>query len=80
MRISHVEIRCEDDPELAPYRHERMVETVRCPFGAFHGIQSVRRTINELMAAPLVSLNVHGVIQCAVPDGLNMFVVNEAER
>ncbi len=80
LRICRLEVRAEDDAALQAYRNERLMEVVKCPHGAFHGTQAVRRMLNALLVPSLQRLDTHGILQSAEIDRLNLFVVGEAER
>ena len=80
LHISHIEIRTEDDPEVAPYRHERQIESVTCCYGKFHGVTALKGLVNDLMVEPLARLHSHGLIACDQPKLLNTVLVNEANR
>ncbi len=80
LRIAHIEIRAEDDPEVAPYRHERQIETILCPQGTFHGVAGLKKQVNDLLTAPMQRLHEHGIIACSQAHLLNVFMLNEADR
>lgn len=77
--IAHIEMRAEDDPELAPYTHQRQIDIVVCPQGTYSGIQTVRRHLNSLMEFSLQKLHSSGMVQCSNPHDVNFLVVREAE-
>jgi ERCC4-related helicase len=78
--IAHVELRAEDDPELAPYTHQRQIEVVVCQQGAYNGIQAVRKHINSLMNFALGKLLAHGMVDCSSAQEVNFLHLKEAER
>jgi len=78
--IAHIELRCEDDPELQPYTHQRQIDIVVCEQGAYNGIQAVRKLLNDLMAVHLRKLQEFGILQCDNPSELNFLLIQEAER
>lgn len=78
--ISHIELRLEDDPELAPYTHQRQIDVVVCGQGSYHGIQSVRKYIDSLLDILIQKLAEFGIIDCASAQELSFLIVKEAER
>lgn len=79
LHIANVEIKCEDDKELAPYRHERLIETVICS-DAQSGSKSTKEHINSLIKIPLTVLNHHSIVDCSIPSNLNVYVLQDAEK
>lgn len=72
-------MRCEDDPELQPYTHQRQIDIIPCDQGAYSGIQAVRRYINTLLEAPLMKLRSYGLLQCHSAQDLNILFIKDAE-
>ena len=43
LRIERIEVRAEDDPDIAPYVHEKQIEFVKCEKGIETVVQSVKK-------------------------------------
>ena len=43
LRIEHIEVRSEDDPDIAPYVHEKQIEFIKCEKGAETVLQTVKK-------------------------------------
>jgi ERCC4-related helicase len=80
LHIAHVELRTEDDPDLKSFRHEKLLEVVHCSEGEGSGKIMIKKEIDEIIMAPLSVLNAHSIIDCRVPNNLNIFAVKDAER
>ena len=70
----------EDDKELAPYRHERLIETIICNGDLQSGSKSTKEHINSLIKIPLTALNHHSIVDCTIPSNLNIYVLQDAEK
>jgi ERCC4-related helicase len=80
LHISHVEMRCEEDNELAPYIHHRLLETVLCECDPTAEPKFVTEQLIELMKAPLRVLHAHGMTTCDNANNLNIFVIADVEK
>lgn len=73
-------MRTEDDPELLPYTHQRQIDIVVCPQGAYSGIQVVRKHLNGLMDFSLTKLRTHGIVEGGISaHDVNVLVLKDAE-
>ena len=43
LRIEHIEVRTEDDQDIAPYVHEKQIEFVMCEKGAGTAMQTIKK-------------------------------------
>lgn len=80
LRISRIELRTEDDPDVAPFVHHKDVEVVRCEEAVVSGPQQIRDELHGLLARPLADLQAHGLVVCATPQSLNRLVLREIEE
>ena len=73
-------MRCEEDTELAPYIHHRLLETILCESNPTAEPKFVAEQINELMRSPLRVLHDNGITTCDNANNLNIFVIQDAEK
>ena len=43
LRIERIEVRAEDDPDIAPYVHEKQIEFIKCEKGTETAVQTVKK-------------------------------------
>ncbi len=80
LRIANVEVRTEDDPEIAPYRHDREIETVKVAEGGVASIKdAVKQELVELMRPVSRRLYDNRILSVDNPKNLNVFAIEEAE-
>ena len=82
LRIEHMEVRHENDPELERFRHDRLVETVAVSEGGHASMlkELDMELLNELMRPVVLQLVAHGMLSSDSPQNVNMFAVEEALR
>lgn len=80
LKIQHVEVRCEDDPDVSQYAHLRQMEIVKCDSGPMQARIALRSLINRVINNPLKRLTTYGVANDLDLESLNNFTLNEAER
>ena len=57
LKIEHIEVRAEDDPELAPFVHDKQVEIVMAEKGCESFMQSLKKELNEVgHTNPIITL------------------------
>jgi ERCC4-related helicase len=87
LHISHIEVRSEDDLDIAPYTNDKLVETIKCnQFAGASGSGTGSNTsvdMKQLLTSifrPIVGIcNQHQILTCANPAYLNGMIVQEAE-
>lgn len=81
LHIAHIEVRTEDDEDVAPYVHDRHIEVLKC---ANHQPASVsqilRHEIHSAMEEPLSILRVNQLIICSNVSFVNNMMVDEVAR
>lgn len=80
LRIAHIEIRTEEDPALAPYVNDRLIETIRCEPGCKGHDQMIKKALMNLCRGALNTLQEHSIVHFNNPANLNFVVVEEAAR
>ncbi len=81
MKIAQIEVRTEDDPDVAPYVCQRQIEIVKCDsVKPTNPTQTIREDIYKLMEAPLNVLLVHRLVTVNSPSFLNLHMIIEVER
>ena len=57
LRIERIEVRAEDDPDIAPYVHEKQIEFIKCEKGGDTLLETARKvTLLPLFLLSLVTL------------------------
>eukprot|EP01038_Epipyxis_sp_PR26KG_P015145 gene15145-20398_t len=79
LRIAHIEIRTEDDPDIIQYKHNTQLEIVKCGAGVQQGITGLRKELNELMQISLTRLYSMQITSCNSALCLNFLSIKEAE-
>lgn len=80
LKIAHIEIRTEEDSDVAQYVHERHIEIVKCQESLVPIAHSIRDEINKFIEIPLLRLYQAGIVMSSSPANMNKFVANEIER
>ena len=80
LQIAHVEMRCENDAELAAYRHERLVETIICDQQSTSKSAVFKDQINELLSVPLKVLFNNHILDTGEVTHLNLFCIQDGDR
>ncbi len=80
MRISHIEIRTEDDPDVTPYVHEKQIEIIKCDEAIIPFPQQIKEEINNLLSKPLRDFSSNKLIFSTQPSNFNRFVLNQVEE
>jgi Fanconi anemia group M protein len=78
--ISKLEVRFDDDVEIKPYTHLSQQEIVVCPRHNVSIGNMIKRKINILMEDHLDKLFKYQLVYDSNPDGMNMYLLNEAKR
>ena len=92
--ISHIEVRSEEDPDVAPYINSKTIEIIRADQSQFSDggrsggngfpessgdLSLVKKHLGSLMKPFIACLNQLGLLCCPNPLNLLPMVVNEAE-
>jgi ERCC4-related helicase len=80
LKISAIEIRTEDDPDVIPYVHRKHIEIVKCDETIVPFQQQIKEEIHSLMTRPLDDLKSHNLVLCDRPQNLNRYVLPEIEE
>eukprot|EP01040_Poterioochromonas_malhamensis_P012069 gene12069-13191_t len=80
LRISHIEIRTEDDPDVTPYVHEKQIEIIKCDEAIIPFPQQIKEEINNLLSKPLRDFSSNKLIFSTQPSNFNRFVLNQVEE
>ena len=81
LRIAHIEVRTEDDEDVAPYVHDRQIEVVKCSETKHISVaQILRNEINAAIEEPLSVLRVNQLILCSGANFVNNMIIEEVHR
>jgi ERCC4-related helicase len=80
LKISHIEVRLDDDPDVAQYTHDKQVEYIRCESGAASALAGIKKDVSELMRGAARRLSEKQIVNCSDPNKLNLFIVIDAQR
>lgn len=78
LRIAHVEVRTEDDPEVAPYTHARLIEKVTCEQSS--DLRNLSKIVCDVARPVLRRLESAGAIRSADANVLTAFSVLKARN
>lgn len=78
LRIAHVEVRTEDDPEVAPYTHARLIEKVICEQSS--DLRNLAKIVCDVARPVLRRLESAGAIRSADANMLTAFSVLKARN
>lgn len=77
LKIAAIEIRTEDDPDIAPYCHDKQIEVISCKAGLEAGLDTLRQHLNCFMEPIVATLHGNGLLPCSKPKELNLLAINE---
>jgi ATP-dependent DNA helicase MPH1 len=80
LKVARIEIRTEDDPDVARYCFEKQIEIMKCKAGLEEGLESLKNMTNDLMKASVLKLYQAKLLSTNQPKLLNSMVVDEAQR
>ena len=84
LKISHIEYRSEDSPDILKFSHDKAVEVVKCSPGNI-GASSLSSSkimsyLDDLIQQVGTILQRNNLIVSSKPSNINKFILNEAER
>lgn len=72
LKISRLEIRTDDDPEIQKHTHPTMIDYVECSIDANSGVKDIVNSLNILMKNPTMKLFSLNLIQSKDPEVLSI--------
>jgi len=80
LRITKIEARNEDDPDVKEYTHHKQIEVVKCKLGADSSMLSVKDRLIDFIRPSCQYLFEQRMLHSACAESLNMLVLSEANR
>lgn len=80
LKISRIEIRTEDDADVAPYCFDKQIEIMKCKSGLDGGLETLRNMTNDMMKSSVTKLYNSKLLSTNQPKLLNAMIIDEAQR
>lgn len=79
LRITHIEIRTEDDPDVTRYVHEKTYETIECDGGDISGVEWIRKELLSLLQPVARKLYCSRLLDTDRSENMNFLAVERAQ-